>query len=106
MYYDADHLMWNYFYSLTPIVAVAITCIDPWVIEFMVSHTTGSNQWENGISNDFNVRGLSEKWNPAINNDFTVFVRDSTRKDRNHIFLQNDIFFFQFCMSLSNISKY
>jgi hypothetical protein len=46
---------------LTPIVAVAITCIDPWVLEFMVSHTTGSNQWENGISNDFNVRGLSEK---------------------------------------------
>jgi hypothetical protein len=24
--------------------AVAITCIDPWVLEFMVSHTTGSNQ--------------------------------------------------------------
>jgi hypothetical protein len=37
--------------------AVAITCIDPWVLEFMVSHTTGSNQWENDISYDFNVRG-------------------------------------------------
>jgi hypothetical protein len=59
----------------------------------MVLHSTGSKQWENGSSYDFNVRGLSQKWNPAINNDFTVFVRGSTRRDRNHIFLQDDICF-------------
>jgi hypothetical protein len=29
---------------LTPIVAVAITCIDPWVLEFMVSNTTYRQQ--------------------------------------------------------------
>jgi len=39
-------------------------CIDPWVLEFMVSNTTDNNQWENCISLDCCFRGLREPRNP------------------------------------------
>jgi len=48
---------------MAPIVVVSTKCIDPWVFEFVVSNTTGNNQWENCISLDFNFRGLSEPRN-------------------------------------------
>ena len=58
---------------------VSMKCIDPWVLEFVVSNITGNNQWENCISLDFNVRVFSERQNPRkleprINNDFTVNI--------------------------------
>jgi hypothetical protein len=28
-------------------------CIDPWVLEFMVSNTTDNNEWENCIFGGF-----------------------------------------------------
>jgi hypothetical protein len=49
---------------LVPIFVVSTKCIDPWVLEFMISHITGNNQCGNYISLDFNLRGLSEPWNP------------------------------------------
>ena len=39
-------------------------CIDPCVLEFVVSNITGNSQWENCISLDFNVRSLSGPRNP------------------------------------------
>jgi hypothetical protein len=36
----------------------------PWVLEFVVSNTTDINKWENCISLDLNVCGLSEPRNP------------------------------------------
>jgi hypothetical protein len=48
----------KYFYLFPPIFVVSIKWIDPWVLEFTVSNTTGNNQWENYISLDFNFRGL------------------------------------------------
>jgi hypothetical protein len=38
---------------------VSTKCIDPWVLEFMISNITGNNQWENCISLDFYIRGLN-----------------------------------------------
>jgi hypothetical protein len=58
------YILWKCFYSLAPIFVVSTKCIDPWVLEFMVSNTTGNNQWENCISFDFNFRGLSGPRNP------------------------------------------
>jgi hypothetical protein len=43
---------------------VSTKCIDPWVLEFVVSNTTGNNQWENCISLDFEFCGLKEPRNP------------------------------------------
>jgi len=54
----------KYFYSLTPIFVVSTKCIDPRVLEFVVSNTTGNNQWENCISLDFYFRSLWEPQNP------------------------------------------
>jgi hypothetical protein len=34
------------------------------ILEFVVSNTTGDNQWENCITLDFNFRGLQEPSNP------------------------------------------
>ena len=39
-------------------------CIDPWVLEFVVSNTKGNNQLENSSSLDFNFHGLSQPLNP------------------------------------------
>ena len=39
---------------------VSTKCIIPWVLEFVVSNTTGNNQWDNCISLDFNF--LWFKW--------------------------------------------
>jgi hypothetical protein len=36
----------------------------PWVLEFVVSNTTDINKWENCISLELNVCGLSEPRNP------------------------------------------
>jgi hypothetical protein len=49
---------------MVPIFVVSTKCSDPWVLEFVVSNTTGNNLWENCISLDFNFRGLSEPRNP------------------------------------------
>ena len=57
-------IKWKYLYLLVLIFVVSTKCIDPWVLEFMVSNTTGNNQWENCISLDFNFHGLSEPRNP------------------------------------------
>jgi len=57
-------ILWKYFYSLAPIFMVSTKCIDPWVLEFMVSNTTCTNQWESCISLDFYFRCLSEPRNP------------------------------------------
>jgi hypothetical protein len=46
-------LLWKYFYLLASVFVVSTKRIDPWVLEFMVSNTTGNNQWENCISLDF-----------------------------------------------------
>jgi len=43
---------------------VSTKCIDPWVLEFVASNNTGNNQWENSISLDFNVSGLSGPQHP------------------------------------------
>ena len=43
---------------------VSTECSDLWVLEFVVSNTTGNNEWENCISLDFDIRGLSEPRNP------------------------------------------
>jgi hypothetical protein len=58
------YILWKCFYSLAPIFVVFYKCIDPWVLEFVVSNTTDNNQWENCILFDFNFRGLSEQRNP------------------------------------------
>ena len=34
----------KYFYSLAPIFVVSTKCIDPWVLEFVVSNITGDHQ--------------------------------------------------------------
>ena len=52
--------------------------IDPWILEFAVSNTTGKNQLGNCISLYFYFRGLSEPRNPQklkpyIDNEFKVF---------------------------------
>ena len=65
------------FYALITIFVVSAKCSDPWVLEFVVSNTTGNNQWEHCISLDFNFRSLSElrnlrKLEPWTINDFTV----------------------------------
>jgi hypothetical protein len=44
---------------LAPIFVVSTNCIDPWVLEFVLSNITGNNQWENCISLDFYFHGLS-----------------------------------------------
>jgi len=49
---------------LAAIFVVSTKCIDPWVLEFVVSNTTGNNQCENCISLVFKFRGLSEPRNP------------------------------------------
>jgi len=49
---------------LTPIFVVSTKCIYPWVLEFVISNTTGNSQWVNCISLDFNFRSLSEPQNP------------------------------------------
>ena len=73
-----SYTLWNYFYWLLPILVVSTKCIDPWVHEFVVStkcidpwvhefvvsNITGNSQWENCISLDFNVHGLSGPRNP------------------------------------------
>ena len=46
------------------ILVVSTKCIEPWVLEFMVSNITCNNQWENCISLDFDFRGLCEPRNP------------------------------------------
>jgi hypothetical protein len=38
--------------------------IDPEVLEFMISNTTGNNQWDKKKMLNFNFRGLSEPRNP------------------------------------------
>jgi len=53
------YILWKYFYSLAPIFVVFTKCIDPWVLEFIVSNTTGNNKWGNCISLDFYFRGIS-----------------------------------------------
>jgi len=45
---------------MAPISVISTKCIDTWVLEFMLLNITGNNQWENSISLDFNLRGLSE----------------------------------------------
>lgn len=55
--------MLKYFYSLAQIFVVSTKGRDPWVLEFMVSHVTDSNQWESWILLDFFFRGLSEPRN-------------------------------------------
>jgi hypothetical protein len=59
-----NSILRRHFYSLAPIFVVSAKCIDPWVLEFMVSNTTGNNQWENCIPLDFSFCGLSEPKNP------------------------------------------
>jgi len=44
---------------MASISVVSTKCIDLWVLEFVVSNTTGKNQWENCISLDFYFRGFS-----------------------------------------------
>ena len=43
---------------------VSTKCIDPWVLEFVVSNITRHNKCENCISLDFKFRVLSEPQNP------------------------------------------
>ena len=53
-------ILWKYFCLLAPIIFVVSTkCIDPWVLEFMVSNITGNNQLGNCISLEFHFRGLN-----------------------------------------------
>ena len=57
-------VLWKYFNLLATIFMVSTKCIDPQVLEFVLSNTTCSNKWENCISLDFNFRGISEPRNP------------------------------------------
>jgi len=57
-------ILWKYFYSQAPIFVASTKCIDPLVLEWVISNTTGYNQWEDYISLDFNFHGLSEPRNP------------------------------------------
>ena len=38
-------ILWKYFHSLAPIFVVSLKCIDPWILEFVVSNITGNSQW-------------------------------------------------------------
>jgi hypothetical protein len=44
---------------LAQIFVVFTKCIDPWVLGFVVSNTTGNNQWENCILLNFYLCGSS-----------------------------------------------
>jgi len=59
-----NDILWKYLYSLTQIFVVSTKHIDPWVLGFMVSNTTGNSQWENCILLDFNFCSLSKPRNP------------------------------------------
>ena len=72
-----NRILWKYFYWLAPIFVFSTKCIDPRVFKFVVLNLTGNNQWENCISLDSNLLGLSGPWNQwklehTIKNDFTV----------------------------------
>jgi hypothetical protein len=43
---------------------VSTKCINPWVLEFVVSNPAGNNPQENCILLDFNFRGKNEPQNP------------------------------------------
>lgn len=67
------------FLSLAAISVISTKCIDPWVLDIVVSNTTGNNQWGNYISLDYIFCGLSEqrkkksrKLERMTNNDFSV----------------------------------
>jgi hypothetical protein len=47
---NAKQILWKLFYSLAPIFAVSTKCIDPQVLDFVFSNTTGNSKWENCIS--------------------------------------------------------
>jgi hypothetical protein len=42
-----------------PIYVASTKCIDPWVLEFVISNTTGNSQSENCILLDFNFHSYS-----------------------------------------------
>jgi hypothetical protein len=45
--------------KIEPIIVVSTKCIDPWVLEFVVSNNTGNNQWYHCISLDLYFCSLS-----------------------------------------------
>ena len=51
------------FYLLAPIFVVSTKCIDPWVLEFMVSNIIGDQQMGKLYFVGFFFRGLSEPQN-------------------------------------------
>jgi hypothetical protein len=56
---------------------VSTECSDLWVLEFVVSNTTGNNQWENCISLDFNggmVISLDMDVDVDLNSTVTVIM--------------------------------
>ena len=57
------HHTWPYSQSDHGIKYCESRCIDPWVLEFVVSNVTGNNQWENCISLDFYFPGLNSTRN-------------------------------------------
>jgi hypothetical protein len=64
-HWKRNNILWKSFFSLSLIFVVSTKCIDPWVLEFVVSNITGNHQWENCITLDFNFRGfLCEPRNP------------------------------------------
>jgi hypothetical protein len=55
-------LLSKFFYSLAPFFVLSTKCIDPWVLEFVVSNVTGNNHWENYILFFFNFLNSWFKW--------------------------------------------
>ena len=60
-YCESTFIRWHQF---SWFLQNALFAIDPCVLEFVVSHTTVNNQWENCNSFDFSFCGLSEPQNP------------------------------------------
>jgi cellulose synthase/poly-beta-1,6-N-acetylglucosamine synthase-like glycosyltransferase len=81
-YCESNFIRWHQFsWFLTKCIdpwvlefVVSTKYLDPWVLEFMVSKIIGNNQWKNCILLDSYFHGLSElrNQNPTMNNDFTV----------------------------------
>lgn len=57
-------ILWKYFYLLAPISVVSAKCLDPRVLQFVVSNITCNSQWDNCVSFDFSLLRVSEPWHP------------------------------------------
>jgi hypothetical protein len=72
-----------------PIFVVSTKCIDPWVLEFVVSNITDNNQWENCISTEYS--------------DITLVVEDVRFQSHKVILAaRSDYFRYKYCEIIIN----